>query len=690
MRKMTHSLKRKNPTKKRSEHSRSRKRPTAITTTELQSSDYLLKTILDVLPQRVFWKDLQGRYLGSNTVFLQDCNIKSNIGLTDYDMPWTKEEADFYRMCDRRVIDSGKAELHIIEPQTQADNSTIWLSTCKVPLRDDSGTIYGVLGTYMDITESKKTTDESRRSQQKLHSIYNALAEGILVIDRALGVVSCNPSAQEILELPVEQILGRATFGDLRETFLESGEHLTSRNSPTLATFEEGRGIKGMIVKINFETGRNKWLSLNTQPVIEFDNRTTLVVMSFSDITLVKQTTQELEKAREIAEVANRAKSDFLANMSHEIRTPMNGIIGMAHLALETPLSLDQRDLLETIDTSANSLLTILNDILDLSKIEAGKLEVQEAPFSINELTESIEQLFWARTVEHNISLIFEVEDSVPQIILGDEMRIKQVLTNLVGNALKFTKDDGGIVVRLWTNIAGTERTPQERLRLYCSVTDSGIGIPEDKLKRLFTPFTQADSSTTRRYGGTGLGLSISRRLCELMGGSLQVRSREGIGTLLFFDISVGRCAQVETSTAPMTSKARASYHGKVLLAEDNPVNQKVTTQLLSKRGVSVVVAENGKEAIQLLHNDGPFDLILMDCQMPEMDGFEATSAIRHCTQSFSKIPIVALTANAMSGDKAHCLNAGMNDYLSKPIIFTELERVLSLWLGQKGEGEDT
>ena len=427
-----------------------------------------------------------------------------------------------------------------------------------------------------------------------------------------------------------------------------------------------------------------KWLSLNTQPVFDEQEQTAFVVTSFSDITSMKRAAEELEISRAKAEVANKAKSEFLANMSHEIRTPMNGIIGMAHLALQTSLTEEQRELVEIIDASANNLLSMLNDILDLSKIEAGKLDIIRQPFDVRSVVGSLEQFFSARSNSQDLALSFHVDASVPPIVIGDDIRMRQVMTNLIGNSLKFTAPGGGIAVRLFAEAVVDNNPQSSTLRLQCAVIDSGIGISNEKINKLFNPFTQADSSTTRKYGGTGLGLSISRRLSQLMGGDLTVRSKEGVGSAMIFEFLVERSPEKELPPTQRQVEQIQPRNGRVLLAEDNLVNQKLTKRLLEKRGLTVFVAENGKKVLELLDSQGPFDLVLMDCQMPEMDGFESTARIRARHSPDANIPIVALTANAMAGDREVCLRSGMNDYLSKPISFPELESMLTKWLSEK------
>jgi signal transduction histidine kinase/ActR/RegA family two-component response regulator len=391
---------------------------------------------------------------------------------------------------------------------------------------------------------------------------------------------------------------------------------------------------------------------------------------------------EELRLARDSAQAATRTKSNFLATMSHEIRTPMNGIIGMTDLLLESPLTVDQREQLVTVQRSGHALLSIINDILDFSKVEAGKLAVESIPTELRSAVDDVLQLLRPRALEKGLELAVEYASEIPDAIETDPGRLRQVLTNLVGNAVKFT---GAGRVRIVVDMDATGA------KLRFRIVDTGPGIPAESQKHLFQPFTQLDVSTTRRFGGTGLGLAICRQLVDLLGGELGVVSpatdrpeEGGPGSIFWFSLparvptAAMRAATRQATPVPTPDRSTRSSLCRVLVAEDNPVNQMVIKAMLQKLGIEATLVADGGQAVQAVA-ETPFDLVLMDCQMPVMDGFEATQIIR--SRLGPRPVIVAVTANAMAGDAERCRAAGMDDYVSKPISVRELRRVLSPWL---------
>ncbi len=405
---------------------------------------------------------------------------------------------------------------------------------------------------------------------------------------------------------------------------------------------------------------------------------------------------ESLRLARDAAQAADRAKSEFLANMSHEIRTPMNGILGMTDLALEMAPSAEQRDYLTMAKDSAEALLRLLNDILDFSKVEAGKLALDPLPFPLRETLDSTLKMLALRAHEKGVAVRSQVDPEVPDRVVGDPGRLRQILVNLVGNAIKFT-EQGEVVVEVeCVEDGGLGPTAgDEALLLHVAVRDTGMGIPVEKHQVILEPFRQADGSTTRKYGGSGLGLAIAKQLVALMGGHLWLESVVGQGSTFHFTVRVGVDQEQPAPPRPLPRGDLATGPMKrrrlqILVAEDHPVNQRLVTCLLEKQGHAVVVVGDGHAAVEVFAQQ-TFDLILMDVQMPGMDGLEATAAIRAQEQTReTHIPIIALTAHAMKGDQEHCLAAGMDDYVAKPITAHDLATVIARWFDHGAEPAPT
>jgi two-component system sensor histidine kinase/response regulator len=417
-------------------------------------------------------------------------------------------------------------------------------------------------------------------------------------------------------------------------------------------------------------------------------------VGTITDVTELKNAQVEMERLRSAAEAASRAKSEFLANMSHEIRTPLNGVIGMTRLLLDTPQREDQREYTEIARSCGESLLAVLNDVLDFSKIEAGEMVLEQIDLDVSTLVRQSVDAVALRAGEKGLELVVDVDPAVPMTLRGDPTRLRQVMLNLLSNAVKFT-DQGTVRIGVRQLPGGPD------IRLRFEVTDTGVGLSHEQRSRLFSPFVQADATTTRRFGGTGLGLSICRRLIDLMGGCIDVESAPGMGSCFWFEVSLPKVfSSMPESTDRVHRPVRrgddrrdyrpvlpqVSLQGRrILLAEDNEVNQKITRRVLERVGATVAVVDTGQAAIEYLVSSS-VDAVLMDCQMPVLDGYEATRRIRQgaAGPQAAGLPIIAVTAHALTGDRERCLAAGMSDYLTKPINPAAVLASLAALLGPR------
>ncbi|NWG31075.1 MAG: response regulator [Rhodocyclaceae bacterium] len=505
--------------------------------------------------------------------------------------------------------------------------------------------------------------------REELATITSTMGDALYLSDEQGTVRFVNPAFVELLGWTPERVVG-----DNGHRIFHQPPHALGEQVPCeiLSAVAHGRRYVGEETFYRAD-GQPLPVEVVAAPIFE-GGRYRGSVTVFRDISLRRETEQALVSAKDAAEAAARAKSEFLANMSHEIRTPMNGVIGMAELLLDTPLSSEQREQVETIRDSAGHLLGVLNDILDLSKIEAGAFSLHRAPFSPRELLGGLYRLFLPLAQQKGLRLTSDCAENVPESLLGDELRIRQVMVNLIGNAIKFTERGDVVVTFGWHDG-----------RLRGEVRDSGIGIDAGTRARLFEPFAQADASTTRRYGGTGLGLALSRRLIELMEGEIGVDSQPGKGSTFWFELPCSMTA----ATKPLNHDAPVAHRGqraRILLAEDNAVNRRIAEAMLGRLGYEVTSVADGRQAVEAWEA-GDFDLVLMDCMMPELDGYAATGEIRRREAiRGGHVPIIALTASVLEADRDRSFQAGMDDFLAKPVTRQALEEKLAQWLEGRGE----
>ena len=785
---------------------------------ELAYERDLLRSLLDHIPDRIYFKDVNCRFMRcskSMATRLGLENPRDVVGKTDFDFH-PPEQAQEYYNDEQRILVHGEALINKLERQVDKDGREMWASVTKVPIYTQSGSIAGLVGLSRDITQLKQTEQALRTAEEKYRTIYENSVEGIFQTTRDGHFISANPALARLYGYDEPAQLVAALTDIEHQLYVDPG-----RREEFSRLMRERGEVIGFESQVYRKDRSVIWISESARTVKDADGNFRFYEGIVEDVTVRKQAEFERERAREAALESARTKAQFLANMSHEIRTPMNAITGMTGLLGDTRLNKEQREYVETIRNSTETLLSIINDILDFSKVEAGKLSLEVIDFDLRDAVESSVDLLAERAHKKNIELACHLEPNVPQNLRGDPVRLRQILTNLVSNAVKFT-EKGEVLVNV-SNI----RDEDSRVRLRFEVRDTGIGISEDAMARIFQEFTQADGSTTRKYGGTGLGLTISKQLVALMEGEIGVESTPGLGSTFWFELPLenpptneapvphvspaslaglrvllvnpnesvrmilhehfqewsvqdDHACTVEEATArardaatagevyPMVlidgdvsggdglvlaqtlkgdptlagsrivmlttllnrlptqtlkatgisaclvkplrksrlleclvdvMSASGANHGgtsdeadtptrrvpessaRILLAEDNPVNQRVALKQLKKLGFSADAVANGNEVLSALQRV-PYDIIIMDCQMPEMDGYEVTRRIRQGgSDSYihlrSQPYIIALTANAMRGDRERCLSLGMNDYLTKPLHVRELEATL-------------
>ena len=592
------------------------------------------------------------------------------------------EDREMVRKAFQECVEHGGPSSMEYRRQTQSGDWKWLRSMGKIVQWDASKKAMRMIGIHIDITERKRVEDELKQIAQALQLseeqmaasqvlggtgswVYDLETNGIHASAQSLAIFGFPTGARDY---PLDDFLACIPERDRVSQVL--GDAIGS-----------GRTYDDEYVMNPADGSRSRIIHAIGRLEKDEQGNPFRVVGFIQDVTERKQAERELIAARETAEAANRSKSEFLANMSHEIRTPLNGVIGNAQLLEMSEPTAEQKEYLSAIMLSGSNLLSLINDILDLSKIEAEKVVLEQADFSLRGCFNDIVRTQRSRLANKRLSLKLDIPNEVPDALIGDELRVKQIMLNLLGNAIKFT-NEGSITL----SAAIKERDSSNAL-IELAVTDTGIGIPKDVADDIFKPFVQADSSTTRQYGGSGLGLTICRRLAELMGGSIAVESTEGVGSTFSVLLPFPVVHQVaHEQGAPAVEATMALWTGpamKVLLAEDNEINQQFGMALLKKMGHSVTLAENGMDALAALEKD-QFDLVLMDIQMPVMDGEQALAVLRERERTIdAHLPVIAATAYALKGDEEKFLADGFDGYVSKPLevkkLVTEMKRVLEL-----------
>ncbi|MRV73373.1 PAS domain S-box protein [Duganella sp. FT92W] len=594
---------------------------------------------------------------------------------------------------------SGRSVRDVVMGVHQPDGTQCWLSVNAEPMKDELGdTPMAVVG-LTDISYRKRSEDALRQGEQRLQEIIKIMPIGLYIKSPDGRFQLMNPACE-------------AQFG-FRFHELNSGDDSPFHSPDVVAmirardrdTFAGGVLVDYEETVWNPTLREQRHLRTFKKPVLDDQGQPAYLICMSIDITdskraerelrelnehleeRVARRTEQLDQAKQLAEEASQAKGQFLANMSHEIRTPMNGVIGMAYLALKTDLDPRQRDYLEKIRFAGEHLLGIIDDILDISKIEAGKLEIEHVDFALDHVIQTLTTVVAPKAAGKGLNLVFDIDPKLPPVLRGDPLRLGQVLINYTNNAIKFS-DQGNIVVKVINVLSDTSQC-----QVRFEVRDHGIGLSEQEISKLFQSFQQADTSTTREHGGTGLGLAICKQLAQLMGGEVGVTSTPGEGSTFWFTALLGVSSRavpeiissVSDAAAELVASARTAAvmqslkHARILLVEDNTFNQQIALEMLEEAGTSVCLANNGEEALELLRQ-ASFDCVLMDVQMPLMDGLEATRRIR-ADPRLADLRVLAMTATATSEDRVRCLDAGMDDFISKPIQPALMYQTIANWL---------
>ncbi|MBW4057265.1 MAG: PAS domain S-box protein [Proteobacteria bacterium] len=648
---------------------------------KLRNSEELYHSLIETSQDLIWQCDAEGRFtylnLAVEQVFGYELDEMLGKRFTDFQSADNAANAimEFNRLMLGEQIDSHESTY------IGKSGNKIILELKAIFRSDQNGEIVGASGTAYDITLRKQAEKALQRSEDQYRTTLHTLLDGFWIVDMQGRFIDVNAAYCKITGYTHNEILAMSIQDvEALENKADIVHRIQSINLNGTQRFESQHRCKdGHIVDVE--------ICSSSLP------NNAMICSSLRDITELKRTEKKLlesnrnfNEARELAEEANTAKSQFLATMSHEIRTPMNGVIGMIELLQHTELTPEQHEYAESAKSSGIELVNLLNDILDLSKIEAGKIDLELSDFKLQPIITDTIKLMSLQAREKGVMLSFSIDSEVPTTLKGDATRLRQILTNLVGNAIKFTHK-GTVTLNIEKN---NEKEHSVTLRFL--VCDTGIGIATNKLEHIFEPFTQADSSTTRKYGGTGLGLAICKKLALLMGGDIGVQSTEGKGSTFWFTAVMEKqkearagqrsCLVSEERTASPLAKKSTANGIRILLTEDDPRALIIIPKLLKNYGYLVDVTCDGKEALQALENND-YALVLMDCMMPVMNGYEVTAVIRDPDSAVRRhdIPVIALTGNAMKQDRDRCIAAGMDDHLPKPLILVDLLEKLDTWL---------
>lgn len=642
-------------------------------------SETFLRSIIENIPYMIFVKEAEElRFVRLNGAGEQLLGFSREelLGKNDYDF-FPKEQADFFTANDRAVLEGKMLREIEEEPIDTKEHGRRFLQTKKIPIFDEAGVPRFLLGISEDVTERRKAQEALRESEERFRSAFDNAPIGFALVAADGTFIKVNQALCRIVghEEPelTSRNLAEITHPDDAQICLDILSDLASG----------GKGSRRLNGRYVHGDGRDVWIQADFSPLHSPGGALRYVIAQIQDVSQEKMLLAELREATTRAEAAAKAKSEFLANMSHEIRTPMNGVVGLIDLLSETTITEQQRELIEMCRTSARWLLTIINEILDYSKIEAGKLEIQDISFETEQLLAAVEQIIRPNCQEKAQHFSVCCSPAVLPYLRGDPDRLRQVLVNLLTNAVKFTPDGGRVSLTL-----EVEASEGSRQVVAFHVQDNGIGIEKTRQSQIFQAFSQADSTITKQFGGTGLGLAICSELIRSMDGRIEVESSPGSGSTFscYVPLREGRANEVDSSRAEEQGQFVFPRSLRILVVEDNMVNQKLLQKLLEGAGHQVVVAGDGKQGVETACSE-TFDVILMDIQMPVMSGIDAALAIRAWERERGiRTPIIALTAHALHGDREQFLEQGMDDYASKPIDRRHLFEIMTRLTGGGAE----